>query len=197
MGENGKKEISMVELPKFHVFAIIDSESFGVLFEKRNHNGLTERIYFYLDNEEGLKPTSAMKKRPDLSCHKLTPTRYHQIFLNELKAYAVASYQSGNMHVTRELTQKYSEKETFGDIVGRVFERGHPKLKDVLENRKVFENRILKRKHGQDVVNGKAEKYGVFNPDNLFPEDNFICLRPIEKVLEIGKEYDSEWFRRR
>lgn len=186
----------MKDLPKFRVFLVKDGYQFGLFFRKTHSSGHIESAYFYLDNKEGLQPTEEILKACENQWVKLESTRFHDKFFKEIKAYAEAAHQSGKMNAPLPLSEAYPESENFGDIINRVFERGDKKLLKFLESSQIFKRKILQKIFSCDEVIGKAEEFGVFSAHHIFPEDNCRCLRPIQKVLEIGKPGMPVWFRR-
>ena len=188
--------------PLFEVYSVEDGNLFGILIRKQYTDGRIERAYVYLDNAEGLRLTRETLHANNIEEIRLdAKKRYHEKLLKELKSYADAAHETGDMSATRPLSQNYRGKEDFGGILTNIFERGNKNLADFLESNAVFKARILERKRSRNEVKGKARYFGVTSPERLLPDERFQYLRPIRDVLEIYeqslKPENAQWFRKR
>jgi len=190
----------MPKHPLFEVYAVEDGPRFGLFIVKSHEDGRSEKVYVFLNDTVGLRPTAEIEEAVRWRFVELDPTRYHRILLAELRAYANHAHATGEMHTIRSLVGHYSDKEKFGDILGRIFERGNEDLATFLVSREVFYDRILKKCRGEDKVEGKAETFGVLSPHDISVTQRLHYLRRAEDVLGSFNVRDAtsraQWFRR-
>ena len=185
--------------PVFFIRVIVRGQKWGVLLEKQGAR--KKKLLYCYEVREGLEPHIAVPHLKD--CDVVVFRKFSRAdrlsaqaqILMELKAYAEAVQQDGDAQKSRPVAAAYHASRGYPDVIEHFFHNADEKLRDFLENRDVFEERVLEYIPRERKVRGRGA-FQILGPEQLVlphPHQLFTA----DQLLERDITAEPMWFRPR
>ena len=182
--------------PDFVVTAVVDGERFGILFEKRLSVGCPyECAYFFLDGQEGLRPSGEVLRLCGNRWAKLYAPLEDAHILRELRAYAEQAKRTGSDSTPMKLSQTYRSEKGYASALSHFLSRGGRPIRDFVGGLRAYTSLIVRKLDAQPELVGMGACFRVRRQDQVLPDEELRYLQRAKDVLD-SDNADFMWFRK-